>query len=115
LDGIPPAVQGFFEACRALGHRLLADIPTQEVSGQEAFDKLDEARQRHAMQEYFRRAEAAGAIARIKVTQAGAVYLNRKPSSIAAVLDELARIQPLQGGVIYFREGPQQDPSPQAE
>ncbi len=50
-------------------------------------------------------------IAKVKVTQAGGVYLNGKPVTPSEFGQELARLQGRNGVIWYFREAPEQQPS----
>ena len=55
-----------------------------------------------------------GPVARIKVTQAGAIHLNGSPASLEQVKEEFARLKAADGTVWYYRENPQNPPHEQA-
>jgi hypothetical protein len=53
-------------------------------------------------------------IAKVKVTQAGTIYLDGKTVTMAELEQEFARLKQAHGVVWYYRENPQGDPPPQA-
>jgi hypothetical protein len=54
-------------------------------------------------------------VAQVKVTAAGAVYLNGVETTIENLQAEFARLQASGGTVQYYRENPEAEPHPIAE
>ena len=50
-------------------------------------------------------------IAKIKVTHAGRIYLNKKPVSWDDLSKHLTRLKKANGAIWYFRESPQKEPT----
>ena len=55
-----------------------------------------------------------GEIAKVKMNQTGAIYLNGKVVTIEVLKQEFARLKQGNGAVWYYRENPQGEPPPQA-
>ena len=55
-----------------------------------------------------------GEIAKVKVNQAGTIYLNGKVVTIESLKQEFARLKQGNGAVWYYRENPRGEPPPQA-
>ena len=53
-------------------------------------------------------------VAKVKITQAGTIYLDGKTVSMAELKQEFVRLKRAQGVVWYYRENPQGEPPPQA-
>ncbi|MEE8624716.1 MAG: hypothetical protein V3T19_05195 [Acidiferrobacterales bacterium] len=53
-------------------------------------------------------------IAKVKVTQAGTIYLGGKFVTLGELKQELARLKQVNGTVWYYRDNPQGEPPPQA-
>lgn len=54
-----------------------------------------------------------GPVARVKVTQAGAIQLNGSPASLEQLREEFARLKAADGTVWFYRENPQGEPHEQ--
>lgn len=115
LNQLPPRVRQLFEDSRAVFEQVVAQIPTQRGSADEAHGVLDRVEQQQRLDERLQRAQAAGAVARIKVLQNGDAYLNGRKMRVRRIISTLKDIQAKEGVVIYFREQPERDPTPAAE
>jgi hypothetical protein len=58
--------------------------------------------------------QEATEVAKVKVTQAGMIYLNGKTVTMAELKQEFTRLKQAHGVVWYYRENPQGEPPPQA-
>jgi biopolymer transport protein ExbD len=52
--------------------------------------------------------------AKVKVTKTGEIFLNKKPTSMEELKKEFARLKSVNGAVMYHRENPTEEASPQA-
>src|SRR6058998_484231 len=50
----------------------------------------------------------------VKVSQAGEIYWDGKPMAPEAMPDALAQLKAAGGCVVYYREAPNEDPSPES-
>lgn len=50
--------------------------------------------------------QAPTQVSKVKVDQAGVIYLNEKPAAIEDLRQELARLKKVNGGVWYYLENP---------
>lgn len=58
------------------------------------------------------RGAPAGPLARVVVDSAGAVTLNGRPTTAAALADSLRALATEDGGIVYSRTGADREPSP---
>lgn len=74
----------------------------------------DQGSQRPPQEEVRPPRQESGHVAKVKVTQAGTIYVDGKAVSMAELRQEFARLKEAQGVVWYYRENPQGEPPPQA-
>ena len=61
--------------------------------------------------DWAQKSYASNQIAKIKVTAAGQLYINKEPATFEEVTKELQRVKELEGIVWYYRENGEQDPT----
>jgi hypothetical protein len=76
------------------------------MSGEEAMEMVSPQAQPEA-------SKPGAAIAKVKVTLSGEVYLNGHPVSVEELRDGLDRVKDVGGEVWYYRECPQREPPPE--
>jgi hypothetical protein len=108
LNDVPSNVRTLLEGSKQLGLDLLGAAQSRAISGERAMALVEAEAQAGTV------GEGAAIVAQVKVTPSGQIHLNGAPVNAGELSEALHRLRDVGGEVWYYRERPDQEPSPEA-